>query len=114
MAAFRVLLIAMLAVIAGYTAIVVAHDGMNFFPAFNADLRAMAWPGQFNLDFSCFLLLSGLWVAWRHHFSATGLGLAVLAFFGGMVFLASYLLVVSFQTGGDIKAVLLGRQRAAG
>jgi len=29
----------------------------------------MQWPGQFNLDFMCMLLLAGLWVSWRHRFS---------------------------------------------
>ena len=71
-------------------------------------------PAQFDVDFSCFLVLSGLWVAWRHHFSAAGLGLAVLAFFGGILFLSIYLLIASFQEQGDIKAVLLGRRRAQG
>jgi hypothetical protein len=114
MTAFRALLIAMLAVVIFYTAIVIAHHGFDFFPAFNADLRAMAWPGQFNVDFSCFLVLSGLWVAWRHHFSALGLALSVVAFFGGIGFLGTYLLIASFQERGDIKAVLLGRRRAQG
>lgn len=114
MTAFRALLIAMLAVLTCYTAIVIAHHGADFFPAFNADLRAMAWPGQFNVDFSCFLLLSGLWVAWRHHFSAPGLVLSVLAFFGGFGFLGTYLLIASFRERGDIAAVMLGRRRAQG
>jgi hypothetical protein len=114
MPAFRALLVAMLAVVTFYTAIVIADHGINFFPAFNADLRAMAWPGQFNVDFSCFLVLSGLWVAWRHHFSIAGLVLSVIAFFGGIGFLGTYLLITSFQEQGDIKAVLLGRRRAQG
>ncbi len=114
MTMFRALLIAMLAVIVGYTSVVASNHGMNFFPVYNADVLAMAWPGQFDVDFSCFLVLSGLWVAWRHHFSAAGLGLAVLAFFGGILFLSIYLLIASFQEQGDIKAVLLGRRRAQG
>jgi hypothetical protein len=35
-------------------------------------MAAMTWPGQFNFDFLCFLTLSGLWLAWRHHFSLGG------------------------------------------
>ncbi len=61
------------------------------------------WPGQFNLDFMGFLALSAIWVAWRHQFSAGGLGLAVLAFFGGMLFLSIYLLIHTSRAGGDIK-----------
>ncbi|MFA5965973.1 MAG: hypothetical protein WC804_18305 [Sphingomonas sp.] len=114
MTAFRILLITIFVVIAGYTGVVATHHGMDLIPIFQGDIAALAWPGQFNVDFTSFLTLSALWVAWRHHFSAAGLGLAVVAFFGGGLFLSAYLLIASFQVGGDIKAVLLGRQRAAG
>jgi hypothetical protein len=71
-------------------------------------------PGQFNLDFMGMLTLSALWVAWRHRFSKAGLGLGALAFFGGSLFLSIYLLVVSRQSGGDMKELLLGKVLAAG
>ena len=45
MTMFRALLIAMLAVIVGYTSVVASNHGMNFFPVYNADVLAMAWPG---------------------------------------------------------------------
>ncbi len=73
----------------------------------------MAWPGQFNLDFMGFLILSGLWVAWRNNFSAMGLGLGVVAFFGGIMFLTPYLFYLSFETKGDMKKILLGQIRAS-
>ena len=112
MRAFRTLLLLIWLVIAGYTALVVAHHGANLLPVFFGDMAAMAWPGQFNLDFFTFLLLSGLWVSWRHQFSPAGLGLALIAVFGGMLFLSGYLLFHSFKTNGDIKALLLGEARA--
>jgi hypothetical protein len=59
-----------------------------------------------------FLTLSGLWLAWRHHFSPTGLLLGVIGIFGGMGFLVPYLLVASFQANGNVKELLLGRDRA--
>ena len=73
----------------------------------------MAWPGQFNLDFLCFLVLSALWVAWRHQFSPAGLLLAVAAFFGGALFLSAYVLIVS-TAERDMRVLLLGEARAAG
>lgn len=108
----RVLLVLILVVLSGYTAIVISNHGWNLLAVFFGDMREMAWPGQFNLDFMGFLTLSALWTAWRHHFSPAGLALGVVAFFGGMVFLTIYLLVASYQVKGDIRALLLGPQRA--
>ncbi len=70
----------------------------------------MAWPGQFNFDFMCLLILSGLWVAWRQKFSPAGLGLGLLAFFGGALFLSGYLLIESFRGYQSIEALLLGHR----
>ena len=108
MSAFRTLLIAMWVVVMAYTAVVVANHGMGLLGIFFGDIATMTWPGQFNLDFLCMLTLSGLWVAWRHRFSAAGIGLGVLALFGGIVFLSAYLLVMSWRTDGDIEQILLG------
>lgn len=113
MTAFRVLLILLWVILAGYTAIVIADHGMGLLKVFFGDMAAMGWPGQFNLDFMFLLLLSALWVAWRHRFSSAGLLLGVLAIFGGSLFLTAYLLVVTGQAKGDVKEVLLGRIRAA-
>lgn len=109
---FRLFLAGCLLVITGYTAVTILHHGWGLVPIFFGDLAALAWPGQFNLDFSCFLLLSGLWVAWRHGFSASGLALASVAVFGGMLFLSAYLLILSFRTGGDVRRMMLGDDRA--
>jgi len=95
MTGFRILLVAMVGVLAPYTAVVIADHGWNLLPVFFGDIGKLAWPGQFDLDFMFMLALAALWVAWRHRFSAAGLALAVLAFFGGSPFLSVYLLVVS-------------------
>jgi len=68
-------------VIAGYTSVVVARHGLGLLPIFFGDMATMTWPGQFNLDFLSLLTLSGLWVAWRHRYSAAGLVLGLLALF---------------------------------
>lgn len=113
MLAFRALLVVIFVAIGGYTALVVAEHGLNLLPVFFGDMAKLGWPGQFNLDFMCMLALSGLWVAWRHQFSAPGLALGLLAFFGGASFLSVYLFFVSLAAAGDPKVMLLGRARAA-
>jgi hypothetical protein len=112
MTAFRILLAAMFVVLLGYTVIVIEGHGLNLFAVFFGDMAKMGWPGQFNLDFMLMLMLSATWVAWRHRFSPSGLGLGLLAFFGGALFLAVYLLVLSLRTRGDVRTMLLGPSRA--
>jgi len=56
--------------------------------------------------------LSATWTAWRNQFSAAGLGLALVALFGGIPFLTTYLLYLSYQTKGDIRVMLLGEGRS--
>jgi hypothetical protein len=109
---FRILLAIMITGILGYTGIVGVNHGWDLFPVFFGNIAAMTWPGQFNFDFTCFLMLSGLWLAWRHHFSPGGLVLGALGVVGGIMVLAPYLLFVSFKANGDIKELLLGEVRA--
>ncbi len=110
---FRLFLVACLATIVGYTGVTIANHGWGLLAIFFGDMAAMGWPGQFNLDFFCFLLLSGLWVAWRGQFRPASLALGVLAVFGGMLFLSIYLLILTARARGDMREVLLGRDRAA-
>lgn len=112
MTAFRLYLAMIIFCLGTYTGIVGLNHGWNLLPIFFGDMATMTWPGQFNADFMTFLLLSGLWLAWRHHFSAGGVCLGVLGVFGGMMLLAPYLLYASFQAKGDIKILLLGKMRA--
>lgn len=114
MLAFRTLLVLMIGVVLVYTGVVGATHGWRLLPVFFGDIAAMTWPGQFNLDFSCMLVFSGLWLAWRHHFTPAGLALGLLGAAGGTLVLAPYLLVASVQAQGDSKVLLLGKRRAAG
>jgi len=107
----RLLLSLMLAVIVAYTSVVIAHHGMDFLAVFFGDMAKMGWAGQFNLDFMGMLMLSALWVAWRHRFSAGGIALGLLAFLGGAPFLCVYLLIESARSSGDVRAMLLGPRR---
>lgn len=107
----RLLLSLVLVVIVAYTGVVIAHHGWNFLAVFFGDMARFGWAGQFNLDFLALLLFSGLYVAWRHRFSAAGIALAVLAILGGAPFLCGYLLIASARSGGDVRTMLLGSRR---
>jgi hypothetical protein len=98
--------------VAAFTAVTTANHGIDVLPIFFGDMMKMTWPGQFNFDFSCFLIMSGLWVSWRHNFSIGGVLLGVVATFGGALFLSMYLLVQSFLQDGDVAALMLGSKRA--
>lgn len=108
----RLILILLTINILIYTAITGSNHGWNLVPIFFSDIAAMGWPGQFNTDFLSFLILSMSWTMWRNNFSPVGLGLGVAALFGGIMFLAPYLLFLSFQANGNIKTVMLGARGA--
>ncbi|MEM9055296.1 MAG: hypothetical protein AAGB16_08215 [Pseudomonadota bacterium] len=101
-----------LVVLTVYTGIVIANHGATLVPIFFGDMTAMTWPGQFNLDFMGFLILSTLWVLWRNEFKPIGWALAPFALFGGMMFLTIYLLVLSVRVP-DLKTLLIGEARAS-
>ena len=111
MSAFRSLMVVFILGIVVYTGIVISNHGWNLLPIFFGDIAAMTWPGQFNFDFMCFLILSGLWLAWRHNFSAVGVSFGILGLFGGIMLLAPYLLIMSFRVNGDIKTLFMGNGR---
>jgi hypothetical protein len=112
MRAFRILLVGFIIAVISYTGVVISNHGWNLLPVFFGDIAAMTWPGQFNFDFLCFLILSGLWLAWRHRFSPVGLVLGLVGLLGGIMFLAPYLLIASFRADGDMKILFFGRGRA--
>lgn len=107
----NIYLAASLAVVTTYTLIVGSMHGWNLLPLFFAAITDTTWQGQFNVDFTSFLALSGLWVAWRHDFSPKGLTLGLIALFGGMIFLASYLIWANKQGQGRVERLLLGELR---
>jgi hypothetical protein len=111
MTLFRLLLIAIIFTVGGYTMFVLADHGWNFLPPFFADIAEAGWPGQFNMDFSAMLILASLWLMWRHHFSGAGVLFGLIIFVGGAPFLCSYLLVASFKANGNVAELLLGQRR---
>ena len=105
---FRLFLSVLLLVLVVYTGVVIARHCADFVSVFFGDMARMGWAGQFNLDFMGMLLLSALWMAWRHRFSVVGIALALLAGTAGTPFLCIYLLVQSVRHRGDARALLLG------
>ncbi len=111
MSVLRILLLLLSLAILPYTFYTITQEGLTLFSVFFQDLQAFTWSGQFNLDFLTYLILSSLWVAWRHDFSSQGILLALCASVLGMCFLAPYLLITSFQVKGDLIHLLLGSKR---
>jgi hypothetical protein len=109
MKAFRVFLVLAFGILFFYTILVGYHQGWNLIPVFFKHIRSMSWAGQFNLDFSFYLLLSSLWIAWRNKFSGKGFFLAFLAVIGGMLVLSMYLLITGFYAK-NLSELLIGRQ----
>ena len=68
MTAFKMFLFVVWVALIAYTGMVIAAHGLDLLPIFFGDIWKGSWPGQFNLDFSCFLMLSALWTAWRNGF----------------------------------------------
>ncbi|MEL6680967.1 MAG: hypothetical protein AAFQ51_19855 [Pseudomonadota bacterium] len=108
MAQVRLLLLAITAVIVGFTFAAVATDGPNLLPHFFRPVLALEWQGQFNVDFTGYLILSGVWMAWRGGFTRASIALGILAPPLGMLFFAPYLIYLIGRSGGDPKRLLLG------
>jgi hypothetical protein len=109
MKTFRFFLVAVFTTAVVYTIIVGNNHGWNIFPLFFGDIETMNWAGQFNLDFMCHLMISGLWLAWRNRFTPKGIALGVLGTVGGILVLSSYLFILSFKTNGNVKELLVGK-----
>lgn len=107
---FRILLMIISISILTITSIVGYRHGWNLFPVFFGEIAALTWSGQFNFDFSCFLLLNALWIAWRNNYSIKGIILSIIGFVGGIMFLAPYLLILSFKSE-NIKELLCGKNK---
>ena len=93
-----------------YTYFAFQNEGANLLQIFLQNIKSLNWNGQFNLDFLCYLILSGLWIMWRNKFSVKSIVLGSLAMILGTVVFAPYLLLLLFQENGDIKKILTGNR----
>lgn len=104
----KVVLITQTITVGLLTVIAFKNEGTNLFSIFIANIQAMNWNGQFNLDFSSYLILSGLWIAWRSKFSTSSIIFAILSAILGIIVFAPYLLYLLKKENGDLKKLLIG------
>ena len=108
MTALRLLILSMTLVMVLATLWAMIHHGPDFYTPFVMGLVPMDWQSHVNLDFALYLVLSGLWLAWRSGFTAAGIVTGVLAANLGMVVLGPVVLVLIARAGGDPAQLLLG------
>ncbi|WP_282157850.1 MULTISPECIES: hypothetical protein [Roseobacteraceae] len=108
MTGLRYALIAMTVLIVVFTVTAIANGGLNLITPFLMPILALSWQGQFNIDFACYLVLSGIWMAWRGGFSGGSIALGILAPPLGILFLAPYLIYLVGRSNGDPRQLLLG------
>lgn len=105
---FKTLLIVQTIGLLTYTYFAFQTEGANLFSFFFNNVLSLNWSGQFNLDFLCYLTLSGFWIMWRNKFTNKSILLGLAAMVLGIVLFAPYLLWLTNKENGDIKRVLIG------
>jgi hypothetical protein len=93
-----------------YTCFAIKNEGWTLFNVLSNNISSLNWNGQFNLDFSCYLALSGIWIMWRNKFSISSIIFAVIAMIIGIIAFAPYLLYLITKEKGDLKKVLTGNR----
>ena len=93
-----------------YTGFAIRNEGWTLFNILTNNITALNWNGQFNLDFSCYLILSGIWIMWRNKFSVSSIIFSVIAMIIGIMAFAPYLLYLLIKEKGNISKMLLGEQ----
>jgi hypothetical protein len=93
-----------------YTIYVGSEHGWNFLDVAISNISSLTWNGQFGLDFSSYLVLSGIWIMWRNCFSLKSILIAALAMIVGIIIFAPYFLFLMVKEKGDICRVLIGNR----
>ena len=106
----RALLVTQILVLGVYTMYVINKEGFTLLDVFIGNIASFQWNGQFNLDFSCYLALSGLWIMWRNKFSISSVGMAIFATIIGIMAFAPYVLYLLAVERGNLKKVLVGER----
>jgi hypothetical protein len=106
----KLLLVSQTIVILVYTLMAFKNEGINLFAVFLSNVQSLTWNGQFNLDFSAYLTLSGLWVMWRNDFSPKSIVFGIVAMILGIIVFAPYLLFLLTKENGDLKKLLIGKR----
>lgn len=103
-----ILLVSQTVALLVYTFFAFQNEGANLFQVFITSITSLTWNGQFNLDFSCYLMLSGLWIMWRKNFTASSVLFGLAAMILGIIVFAPYILYLLSKENGDLKKVLVG------
>ncbi len=106
----RILLISQTVALLVYTFFAFQNEGANLFQVFISNITSLTWNGQFNLDFSCYLALSGLWIMWRNKFSSSSVLFGMTAMVLGIIVFAPYILYLLKTENGDLKKTLIGER----
>lgn len=106
----RILLISQTVALLIYTFFAFQNEGANLFQVFISNITSLTWNGQFNLDFSCYLALSGLWIMWRNKFNLRYVLFGLAAMILGIILFAPYVLYLLSTENGDIKKTLIGER----
>lgn len=107
---FKTLLIVQTIGLLIYTFLAYKTGGTDLFSVFANNLLSLNWSGQFNLDFLCYLTLSGFWIMWRNKFTTKSIILGLVAMVLGIVLFAPYLLWLTSKENGNINRVLIGNR----
>jgi len=108
MTQLRILITFILLGLTGYALILVLDGRFDFVTPFLSTIPALTWQGHINLDFLSYLVLAGVWIAWRSGFTPTGNMLGVLSVLSGMLFFALYLLYQISRSDNNPRKLLLG------
>lgn len=106
----RMLLILQALTVGAFTILAIMNEGPNFMAVFISNLQALSWNSQFGVDFSSYLMLSGIWIAWREKFSGQSIFWGIIAAILGIIVFAPYVLWLLMVEKGDIKRVLIGNR----
>lgn len=90
------------------TLLALQREGAGLFQVFISNIRAGGWNGQFNADFTCYLVLSGLWLMWRNHFRPSAILLGLAAAILGIILFAPYMVFLLYREKGNLVKVLVG------
>ena len=112
MITLRIFLLVSTVAIYLFTYFAVVSQGINWPAVAIADILALNWRSQFDIDFIIHLLLLATWISWREGFSFKGHIFGFLSIVMGGMFSFPYLLHAIYVAKGDPKGVLLGGRQA--
>lgn len=97
-------------IVLAYTGYVIAREGLIFLEVAQTNLLSLTWNGQFTLDFSCYLVLSGIWIMWRSQYNSSAILIGIMAMILGIIVFAPYCLFLLLKEKSNIRKVLLGNR----